>query len=56
MDSGRQNYKTAGRWAFAEFTDVWEMQTDFEAKVVSKFDEMIAEAAEMKFLTANERE
>jgi len=45
---GVNNLKTAGRWAFAEFTDVWEMQTDFEAKVASKFDEMIAAAAASK--------
>jgi hypothetical protein len=42
---GVNNLKTAGRWAFAEFTDVGEMQTDFEAKIESKFNEMIAEAA-----------
>ena len=30
-----------GRWAFAEFTDVWEMQSDFEAKVQEHFNAMI---------------
>ena len=30
-----------GRWAFAKFTDVYEMQTDFEAKVESEFNKMI---------------
>jgi type III restriction enzyme len=30
-----------GRWAFAEFTDVYQIQTDFQAKVVSEFDKMI---------------
>ncbi|MDR2011473.1 MAG: hypothetical protein LBQ20_00210 [Rhodanobacter sp.] len=30
-----------GRWAFAEFTDVYEMQDDFAAKVQKAFDEMI---------------
>ncbi len=30
-----------GRWAFAEFTDVYEMESDFKAKVAAKFDEMI---------------
>ena len=45
---GVNNLKTAGRWAFAEFTDVWEMQTDFEAKVATKFDEMIAAAAKLE--------
>lgn len=35
--------KQHGRWAFAEFTDVWAMQEDF-AKVVEKgFGEMISD-------------
>lgn len=33
-----------GRWAFAEFTDVYEMEADFEETVASKFEEMIAAA------------
>ena len=41
---GVNNLKTAGRWAFAEFTDVWEMQSDFEAKVEAKFNEMLESA------------
>jgi len=32
---------TYGRWAFAEFTDVWQMQTDFAKKVESEFNKMI---------------
>jgi len=31
-----------GRWAFAEFCDVYEIQSDFEAKVEQHFDSMIA--------------
>jgi type III restriction enzyme len=31
-----------GRWAFAEFTEVYRMQTDFEAKVEAAFHELIA--------------
>ena len=31
-----------GRWAFAEFTEVYQMQSDFAAKVESTFHEMIA--------------
>jgi type III restriction enzyme len=31
-----------GRWAFAEFTEVYRMQADFEAKVEAAFHEMIA--------------
>ena len=34
-----------GRWAFAEFTDVWEMQSDFEAKVQEHFNAMIDSVA-----------
>jgi type III restriction enzyme len=32
---------TFGRWAFAEFADVWEMQTDFAAKVEDEFNRML---------------
>jgi type III restriction enzyme len=38
---GVNNLKQYGRWAFAEFTDVYEMQTDFAENVEQKFDEMI---------------
>ncbi|MBL4810068.1 MAG: DEAD/DEAH box helicase family protein [Phycisphaerales bacterium] len=38
---GVNNHKRFGRWAFAEFTDVYEMQQDFEQKVEEKFNEMI---------------
>ena len=30
------------RWAFAEFTDVYQMQVDFEEKVDAAFNKMIA--------------
>ena len=30
-----------GRWGFAEFTDVWDMGTDFEAKVEAEFNKLI---------------
>jgi len=30
-----------GRWAFAEFTEVYEIESDFKAKVEAKFNEMI---------------
>ena len=38
---GVNNLKTYGRWTFAEFTEVYEIETDFAAKVVGKFDKMI---------------
>ncbi|MDZ7752657.1 MAG: DEAD/DEAH box helicase family protein [Gammaproteobacteria bacterium] len=44
---GVNNHGRYGRWAFAEFTDVWEMQSDFEAKVAAEFDKMIAGVVKM---------
>ncbi len=32
---------TYGRWAFAEFTEVYEIQTDFEERVEEEFNKMI---------------
>ena len=42
---GVNNHERYGRWAFAEFTDVWEIQSDFEAKVEEHFDDMIDSVA-----------
>ncbi|MEI6343339.1 MAG: DEAD/DEAH box helicase family protein [Verrucomicrobiota bacterium] len=42
---GVNNLKTYGRWAFAEFTEVYQIESDFNAKVQSKFNEMIAALA-----------
>ncbi|MDN5848339.1 MAG: hypothetical protein L0H63_01695, partial [Nitrococcus sp.] len=33
-----------GRWAFAEFTDVYAMQEDFAKKIEAEFDRMIQNA------------
>jgi type III restriction enzyme len=38
---GVNNHGNYGRWAFAEFVDVWEMQADFETKVKEHFNQMI---------------
>jgi len=38
---GVNNQGQYGRWAFAEFTDVYETQTDFEGKVETEFNQMI---------------
>ena len=38
---GVNNHVHYGRWAFAEFVDVYEMQSDFEAKVEQEFNKMI---------------
>jgi type III restriction enzyme len=38
---GVNNLGTQGRWAFAEFTEVYQIEADFEARVKSEFDKMI---------------
>lgn len=42
---GVNHIGTYGRWAFAEFTDVFQMQDDFAKKVESEFNKMIEAAA-----------
>jgi len=42
---GVNHLGTYGRWAFAEFTDVYQIEADFKAKVESEFDKMISHAA-----------
>ncbi len=39
---GVNNLGTYGRWAFAEFTEVYQIEADFEAKVEAEFNKMIA--------------
>jgi len=41
---GVNNVDKYGRWAFAEFTQIYEMQADFEAKVEAEFNKMIESA------------
>jgi type III restriction enzyme len=41
---GVNNLKQYGRWAFAEFTEVYQIETDFEAKVEAEFNKMIESA------------
>ena len=38
---GVNHLGTHGRWAFAEFTEVYQIETDFEAKVEGEFNKMI---------------
>ena len=45
---GVNNLGTYGRWAFAEFTDVYQMQADFAAKIEVAFSKMIAVVLEEK--------
>ncbi|MFM2218114.1 MAG: hypothetical protein RL240_2432, partial [Planctomycetota bacterium] len=42
---GVNNLGTYGRWAFAEFTDIYEIESDFQAKVEAEFNKMIASAS-----------
>lgn len=39
---GVNRHAQYGRWAFAEFTDVYAMQSDFADKVESEFGKMVA--------------
>jgi len=39
---GVNHLGTQGRWAFAEFTEVYQIEADFAAKVESSFNDMIA--------------
>jgi type III restriction enzyme len=43
---GVNHLVTHGRWAFAEFTDVYQIQSDFSAKVESEFNKMIESVLE----------
>ena len=38
---GVNHLGTYGRWAFAEFTEIYEIESDFKAKVENEFDKMI---------------
>jgi type III restriction enzyme len=41
---GVNHLGTHGRWAFSEFTEVYQIEADFKAKVESEFNKMIASA------------
>ncbi|HRP94838.1 MAG TPA: DEAD/DEAH box helicase family protein [Rhodocyclaceae bacterium] len=45
---GVNNLGQYGRWVFAEFTDVWQMQDDFAKKVEAEFERMLLAASEGK--------
>lgn len=40
---GVNNLGTYGRWAFAEFTEVYQIEADFKAKVAAEFHKMIGQ-------------
>ena len=44
---GVNNLNAYGRWTFAEFGDVYEMETDFKTKVESQFHMLIASASQI---------
>ncbi len=41
---GVNNLGTYGRWAFAEFTEIYQLEADFKAKVEAEFNKMIEAA------------
>ena len=41
---GVNHLGTYGRWAFAEFTEVYQIESDFAARVKSEFNKMIQSA------------
>jgi type III restriction enzyme len=49
---GVNHLGTYGRWAFAEFTEIYQIESDFKAKVESEFNKMI-EAATSQPATGN---
>ncbi|MGP0088759.1 MAG: BPTD_3080 family restriction endonuclease [Xanthobacteraceae bacterium] len=42
---GVNHLGTSGRWAFAEFTEVYQIEADFKAKIEGEFDKMIKQPA-----------
>jgi type III restriction enzyme len=38
---GVNNLKSYGRWAFAEFADVYQMESDFQAKIEAEFNRIL---------------
>jgi type III restriction enzyme len=38
---GVNQLKKYGRWAFAEFTDVYQIESDFKNRVAGEFDKML---------------
>ena len=50
---GVNNLGTHGRWACAEFTEVYQIETDFAKKLEAEFDKMIESAVESGVPAAN---
>ena len=49
---GVNHLGTYGRWAFAEFTEIYQIEADFKAKVKSEFDKMIEQVTAEPAATA----
>lgn len=50
---GVNNLGTYGRWAFAEFTDIYEIESDFKTKVEKEFHNMICTATDLPLATSH---
>lgn len=50
---GVNHLGTYGRWAFAEFCDVYQIESDFKAKVQGEFDKLISQFAAVKMIVGS---
>ena len=50
---GVNNLGTFGRWAFVEFTEVYQIEADFKAKVESEFNKMIDSVVAQKAMAGS---
>ncbi len=46
---GVNHLGTQGRWAFAEFADVWQIGSDFESRIEAEFNKMVEHATAPRF-------
>jgi len=53
---GVNNLQSHGRWAFAEFTDVFQIQDDFAKKVEAEFNKMIQSATDHREIQSPSKE
>ncbi len=48
---GVNNLRACGRWAFAEFTEVYEIQSDFEARVKLEFNRLMKQFRPIEYVS-----
>ena len=48
---GVNNLRACGRWAFAEFTEVYEIQSDFEARVKLEFNRLMKQSRPIEYVS-----